>query len=151
MMARLGCSSGRGRWFRRSVSQPDEKLSVMEMVTLDLEQFPPALFASVPDLPTVIFYTVAFPWDLVIDESLMFCGLALHDSPLQPPFIFLFDHTETLTKADARSAVLHLLDGTVNVTLTNSRGRTATWAVTPRIGSTGTKSPPWRRKLLESL
>jgi hypothetical protein len=103
-----------------------------------------------PRLPTAIFHAAVFPWSLVVDESLLFCSFSVRDSQTRPPFIFLFDRTETTTKADARSTALQLLDGPIDVTLTNSRGRSETWAVTPQLGP-GPDSPPWRSELLQSL
>lgn len=124
-----------------------EKLVVMLSARFDLDRHTPSMTVSMPNLPTAILYSVGFAWNLVIDESLMFCCFSVRGSRTRPPFIFLFDPSDTTTKADARSVALQLLDGEIDVTLTNSRGRSETWAVTPQLGP-GPDELPWRRELL---
>lgn len=133
-----------------SLSQPGVTLPDMLSARFDLDETTRTMAVSIPNLPTAILCSVGFAWNVVIDESLLFCSFSVRDSQTRPPFIFLFDRTETTTKADARSTALQLLDGPIDVTLTNSRGRSETWAVTPQLGP-GPDSPPWRSELLQSL
>ena len=133
-----------------SLSQPGVTLPDMLSARFDLDETTRTMAVSIPNLPTAILYSVGFAWDLVIDESLMFCSFSVRGSQTRPPFIFLFDRSDTTTKADARFVALQLLDGEIDVTLTNSRGTAETWAVTPQIGP-GSDSPHWRRELLKSL